>query len=283
MNWITNFVRPKLQAIVGKKEVPDNLWETCSNCGQMLLKRDLEVNQSVCTSCDFHLRLPARERLKILFDNDFSIIKTPEIKADPLKFKDKKKYTDRLKSAEKRTSNNDAILVAHGLINSLKSVIAVFDFNFMGGSMGMAAGEAIIKAVEFANDEKIPLITISASGGARMQEGILSLMQMPRTIIAINSMTKKKIPFVSVLTDPTTGGVSASFAMLGDIIIAEKGATIGFAGSRVIEETIKEKLPQDFQKSEYLEQKGMIDIVVHRKDLKSTLSKVVKHLSSNLK
>ena len=283
MNWITNFVRPKLQAIVGKKEVPDNLWETCSNCGQMLLKRDLEANQSVCTSCDFHLRLPAKERLKILFDNDFSIIKTPEIKADPLKFKDKKKYTDRLKSAEKRTSNNDAILVAHGLINNLKSVIAVFDFNFMGGSMGMAAGEAIIKAVEFANDENIPLITISASGGARMQEGILSLMQMPRTIIAINSMTKKKIPFVSVLTDPTTGGVSASFAMLGDIIIAEKGATIGFAGSRVIEETIKEKLPQDFQKSEYLKQKGMIDIVVHRKDLKSTLSKVVKHLSSNLK
>ena len=283
MNWITNFVRPKLQAIVGKKEVPDNLWETCSNCGQMLLKRDLENNQLVCTSCDFHLRLPAKERLKILFDNDFSIIKTPGIKADPLKFKDKKKYTDRLKSAGKKTSNSDAILVAHGLINSLKSVVAVFDFNFMGGSMGMAAGEAIIKAVEFANDENIPLITISASGGARMQEGILSLMQMPRTIIAINSMTKKKIPFVSVLTDPTTGGVSASFAMLGDIIIAEKGATIGFAGSRVIEETIKEKLPQDFQKSEYLEQKGMIDIVVHRKDLKSTISKVVKHLSSNLK
>ena len=283
MNWITNFVRPKLQAIVGKKEVPDNLWETCSNCGQMLLKRDLETNQLVCTSCDFHLRLPARERLKILFDNDFSIIKTPEIKADPLRFKDKKKYTDRLKSAEKKTSNNDAILVAHGFINNLKSVIAVFDFNFMGGSMGMAAGEAIITAVEFANDKNIPLITISASGGARMQEGILSLMQMPRTIIAINSMTKKKIPFVSVLTDPTTGGVSASFAMLGDIIIAEKGATIGFAGSRVIEETIKEKLPQDFQKSEYLEQKGMIDIVVHRKDLKNTLSKVVKHLSSNLK
>ena len=283
MNWITNFVRPKLQAIVGKKEVPDNLWETCSNCGQMLLKRDLENNQLVCTSCDFHLRLPAKERLKILFDNDFSIIKTPGIKADPLKFKDKKKYTDRLKKAEKKTLNSDAILVGHGLINDLKSVVAVFDFNFMGGSMGMAAGEAIIKAVEFAKDKNIPLIIISASGGARMQEGILSLMQMPRTIIAINSIAKKKIPFISVLTDPTTGGVSASFAMLGDIIIAEKGATIGFAGSRVIEETIKEKLPQDFQKSEYLEQKGMVDLVVHRKDLKDTLSKVVKHLSSNLK
>ena len=283
MNWITNFVRPKLQAIVGKKEVPDNLWETCSNCGQMLLKRDLENNQLVCTSCDFHLRLPAKERLKILFDNDFSIIKTPGIKADPLKFKDKKKYTDRLKKAEKKTLNSDAILVGHGLINDLKSVVAVFDFNFMGGSMGMAAGEAIIKAVEFAKDKNIPLIIISASGGARMQEGILSLMQMPRTIIAVNSIAKKKIPFISVLTDPTTGGVSASFAMLGDIIIAEKGATIGFAGSRVIEETIKEKLPQDFQKSEYLEQKGMVDLVVHRKDLKDTLSKVVKHLSSNLK
>lgn len=283
MNWITNFVRPKLQAIVGKKEVPDNLWETCSNCGQMLLKRDLEKNQSVCTSCDFHLRLTAKDRLEMLFDNDFSIIKTPGIKPDPLKFKDKKKYTDRLKSAEKKTLNNDAILVAFGSLNNLECVVAVFDFNFMGGSMGMAAGEAIIKAVEHANDKNIPLITISASGGARMQEGILSLMQMPRTIIAVNSMAKKKIPFISVLTDPTTGGVSASFAMLGDIIIAEKGATIGFAGSRVIEETIKEKLPQNFQKSEYLEQKGMIDIVVHRKDLKNTLSKVVNHLSSNLK
>ena len=283
MNWITNFVRPKLQAIVGKKEVPDNLWETCSNCGQMLLKRDLEKNQSVCTSCDFHLRLTAKDRLRILFDNDFSIIKTPGIKPDPLKFKDKKKYTDRLKSAEKKTLNSDTILVAFGSLNNLECVVAVFDFNFMGGSMGMAAGEAIIKAVEYANDKNLPLITISASGGARMQEGILSLMQMPRTIIAVNSMAKKKIPFISVLTDPTTGGVSASFAMLGDIIIAEKGATIGFAGSRVIEETIKEKLPKNFQKSEYLEQKGMIDIVVHRKDLKNTLSKVVKHLSSNLK
>lgn len=283
MNWLTNFVRPKLQAMVGKKEVPDNLWETCPNCNQMLLRRTLQKNLHICTSCGHHLRITAKERIELFFGNNYEIIKTPEIKADPLKFKDKQKYSDRLKSSQKKHNRHDSIIVATGLIENRKIVIAVFDFNFMGGSMGMAAGESILEAVSFSKKNKCPLVIISSSGGARMQEGILALMQMPRTIIGINSLAKKKIPFISILTDPTTGGVSASFAMLGDVVIAEKGAVIGFAGSRVIEETIKEKLPQNFQKSEYLLDKGMIDLVVHRKDLKKILSRVVDLFSCNLK
>ena len=283
MNWLTNFVRPKLQAIVGKKEIPDNLWETCPNCNQMLLKRTLRKNFYVCTSCDHHLRIFAKDRIELIFGGNYEIIKTPEIKSDPLKFKDKKKYSDRLKSSQKKHNRHDSLIVATGLIEDKRIVIAVFDFNFMGGSMGMAAGESILEAVSFAKKNKCPLVIICSSGGARMQEGILALMQMPRTIIGINSLAKNKIPYISILTDPTTGGVSASFAMLGDIVIAEKGAIIGFAGSRVIEETIKEKLPQNFQKSEYLLDKGMVDLVVHRKDLKKTLFRVVSLFSSNLK
>tara|TARA_B100000989_G_scaffold297939_1_gene285346 strand:- start:1375 stop:2226 length:852 start_codon:yes stop_codon:yes gene_type:complete len=282
MNWITNFVRPKLQAIVGKKEVPDNLWETCNNCGQMLLKRELIKNLFVCKSCDNHMRMTAEQRLNLILNPGFTLIDTPHIKVDPLRFKDKKKYSERLKDSQKKCDRHDTILLASGFINKNKVIVAVFDFSFMGGSMGMAAGEAIVKAANCASDQNCPLIIISASGGARMQEGILALMQMPRTIIAINSLEKKKLPYVSILTDPTTGGVSASFAMLGDIIIAEEGAIIGFAGTRVIEETIKEKIPQNFQKSNYLKEKGMVDIVVHRKDLKTTVSKIIKHLSSNL-
>lgn len=280
MNWITNFVRPKLQAIVGKKEIPEDLWKTCPNCGQMILKRDLKINQHVCTSCDYHLRISAKERLDNLLENNYSIIETPKIKIDPLKFKDKEKYSEKLKKAKKKNEAEDVIIVATGRLGNIAVVIACFDFNFMGGSMGMAAGEAIVKAADYASKNSFPLIICSSSGGARMQEGILSLMQMPRTIVAINSLKKKRIPFFSLLTDPTTGGVSASFAMLGDLIIAEKGAIIGFAGSRVIQETIKEKLPENFQKSEYLFDNGMIDIIVHRKDLKYTLIKVVKLLAN---
>ena len=282
MNWITNFVRPKLQAIVGKKEVPDNLWETCNVCGQMLLKRELEKNLFVCKSCDNHFRISAKQRLDLILNPDYSLIDTPEIKIDPLKFKDKKKYSERIKDSQKKCNQHDTILLASGFINQNNVIVAVFDFSFMGGSMGMAAGEAIVKAANCALEKNCPLIIISASGGARMQEGILALMQMPRTIIAIKSLEKKRLPYVSILTDPTTGGVSASFAMLGDIIIAEKGAIIGFAGSRVIEETIKENLPQNFQKSDYLKEKGMVDIVVHRKNLKISLAKIIRHLSSNL-
>ncbi len=278
MNWIKNFVKPKLQSFVGKKEVPDNLWETCPKCSQMLLKRELETNWYVCKHCDFHFRINAQKRLELFFGNNFMLIDTPKIESDPLKFKDKIKYTERLKNAQKKNGVNDSVLVASGTLDSRKVVAAIFDFNFMGGSMGMAAGEAIISACEHAKKNYLPLIIFSSSGGARMQEGILSLMQMPRTVIAINSVQKEKLPFISVLTDPTTGGVSASFAMLGDILIAEKNATIGFAGSRVIEETIKEKLPQNFQKSEYLLEKGMVDIVIHRKDLKKKIEILLNYL-----
>ena len=278
MNWITNFVRPKLQAFVGKKEVPENLWETCPKCSQMLLKRELESNLFVCKHCDHHFRIGARKRFELLFGTNYILMETPKIKPDPLKFKDNKKYVDRLKDAQKKNSTNDSVMVASGTLGTVKLTAAIFDFNFLGGSMGMAAGEAIIAACEHSLKNKIPLVILSSSGGARMQEGILSLMQMPRTVIAVNSLAKSSLPFISVLTDPTTGGVSASFAMLGDIIIAEKNATIGFAGIRVIEETIKEKLPQNFQKSEYLIEKGMIDIVVHRRDLNQKILNILEYI-----
>ena len=278
MNWITNFVRPKLQAFVGKKEVPENLWETCPKCSQMLLKRELESNLFVCKHCDHHFRISARKRFELLFGTNYILMETPKIKPDPLKFKDNKKYADRLKDAQKKNSTNDSVMVASGTLGTVKLTAAIFDFNFLGGSMGMAAGEAIIAACEHSLKNKIPLVIFSSSGGARMQEGILSLMQMPRTVIAVNSLSKSSLPFISVLTDPTTGGVSASFAMLGDIIIAEKNATIGFAGIRVIEETIKEKLPQNFQKSEYLIEKGMIDIVVHRRDLNQKILNILEYI-----
>ena len=279
MNWITNFVKPKLQALVEKKQVPDNLWETCPKCSQMLLKRELESNLCVCKHCDYHFRISAKKRLDFFLGKNYMIMDTPKIKPDPLKFKDKQKYLDRLKNAQKENDANDSVIVASGTLGKKKLITAIFDFNFMGGSMGMAAGEAIITACDYAKKNFLPLIIFSSSGGARMQEGILSLKQMPRTVIAINSSGKSKLPFISILTDPTTGGVSASFAMLGDIIIAEKNATIGFAGSRVIEETIKEKLPQNFQKSEYLIEKGMIDIVTHRKNLNKKVEDILSFLS----
>ena len=280
MNWIKNFVRPKLQAIVGKKDIPDDLWKTCPNCGQMMLKRDLRENLNVCNNCDYHIRMTSSERLEFFLGKNLKILSTPSIKPDPLKFKDLKKYTERLKVSQKKTNSLDAIKIGIGDLNHKKVVCGVFDFSFMGGSMGIYVGEAILKASQHCIENNLPLIICSSSGGARMQEGILSLMQMPRTIIAINNLNEKNIPFISVLTDPTTGGVSASFAMLGDVIIAEKNAIIGFAGSRVIQETIKEKLPKNFQKSEYLLEKGMIDIVVHRKELKSKISTILNILQN---
>jgi acetyl-CoA carboxylase carboxyl transferase subunit beta len=245
----------------------------------MLLKRELKKALFVCKHCDHHFRINAKARLESFFGNNYMIIDTPKIKDDPLKFKDNKKYTDRLKSAKKNTDLQDSVLVASGTLDKCKVVVAIFDFNFMGGSMGMAAGEAVVTACEYAKKNMLPLIIFSSSGGARMQEGILSLMQMPRTVIAINSFCKTNKPFLSILTDPTTGGVSASFAMLGDLIIAEKNATIGFAGSRVIEDTIKEKLPQNFQKSEYLFEKGMVDIVLHRKNLRTKIIDILSYLN----
>ena len=244
MNWLSDFVRPKIKKIT-TKEIADNLWTKCPQCGQMLFTKELEKNNFICSSCDHHLRLPLNKRFEMLFDNgDYKLITLPKLQEDPLNFKDSKKYTDRLKSYRKATGSDDAIKVAQGEIGGITCVVAAFDFSFMGGSMGTAVGEGIVKAGEIAMRGNYPLITISASGGARMQEGILSLMQMARTTAAVNMVKEKGLPFISVLTDPTTGGVSASFAMLGDIHIAEKGCVIGFAGARVIEQTIREKLPE---------------------------------------
>lgn len=279
MNWLSDFVRPKIKKIT-TKEIADNLWTKCPQCGQMLFTKELEKNNFICSSCDHHLRLPLNKRFEMLFDNgDYKLITLPKLQEDPLNFKDSKKYTDRLKSYRKATGSNDAIKVAQGEIGGITCVVAAFDFSFMGGSMGTAVGEGIVKAGEIAMRGNYPLITISASGGARMQEGILSLMQMARTTAAVNMVKEKGLPFISVLTDPTTGGVSASFAMLGDIHIAEKGCVIGFAGARVIEQTIREKLPEGFQRAEYLKEHGMVDIVVRRPELKDELVKVLSILT----
>lgn len=272
MNWLTNFVRPKLRALVQKTDVPDNLWHKCSNCDQMIFHRELTQCLHVCPHCNHHMRLPAAARLKILFD-DGAFTKTPLPKAiaDPLKFRDQKKYTDRLKETRKKTNVDDAITVAEGKIGGRHVVIAIFNFDFMGGSMGIAVGNGFVAAARLAVSKKAPLIAIPASGGARMQEGILSLMQLPRTVIAVEQVKEAGLPYIVLLTDPTTGGVSASFAMLGDIQIAEPGTMIGFAGQRVIEQTVRESLPEGFQRAEYLLEHGMIDMVVERKNLRDQL------------
>ncbi len=279
MNWLTDFVRPKIKK-TAPIEIADNLWEKCPECGQMLFSKELKKSMYVCTRCGHHLRLYVHKRLRLLFDNgEYSPIAIPPLKEDPLKFKDSKKYTDRLRSYRKATGSDDAIRVAKGEIGGITCVVAALDFAFMGGSMGMAVGEGIVRAAEICLKNNYPLITVSASGGARMQEGILSLMQMARTTAAINQLKEKGIPFISILTDPTTGGVSASFAMLGDVNIAEKGCLIGFAGPRVIEQTIREKLPDGFQRAEYLKEHGMVDIVVTRSEMKDTLVRVISILT----
>ena len=275
MNWLSDFVRPKIKKIT-TKEIADNLWTKCPECGKMLYTKELEKNDYICASCDHHLRMPILKRFAMLFDNgEYKLITLPKLVEDPLNFKDSKKYTDRLRSYRKATGADDAIRVAQGEIGGITCVIAALDFNFMGGSMGTAVGEGIVKAAEIATRGNYPLITIAASGGARMQEGILSLMQMARTSAAVNMVKEKGLPFISILTDPTTGGVSASFAMLGDIHIAEKGCVIGFAGARVIEQTIREKLPEGFQRAEYLKEHGMVDIVVRRPEMRDTLVRVI--------
>lgn len=276
MSWITNFVRPKLQSLVGRKEVPDNLWHKCPNCGQMIFHRDLTKNLQVCQHCDHHMRLGADARMKMLFDDaKYTKVALPKAIADPLKFKDLKKYNDRLKDAQKKTGMDDAIVVAHGNMDGQETVMAAFDFSFMGGSMGLAVGHAIIAAARESVSRGAPLVILPSSGGARMQEGIHSLMQMARTTIAVEEVREAGLPYIVVLCDPTTGGVTASFAMLGDIHIAEPGAVIGFAGARVIEQTIRETLPEGFQRSEYLLEHGMVDMVVARKDLRETLARVI--------
>ena len=280
MNWLTNFVKPKLSALVKRREVPENLWTNCPSCANMIHHKDLNDNLRVCVACDYHFRITAEKRINILFNKDeFKEIELEQISDDPLRFNDKKKYKDRLKEYRKKTGRHDAFILGVGEINKKKAIYGFMNFNFMGGSMGRAVGESIVTGAKKAIELNYPYIIFTSSGGARMQEGIISLMQMPRTVAAIELLNQNKIPYVVVLTEPTTGGVTASFAMLGDVTIAEKGSTIGFAGKRVIQDTIREELPIDFQKAEYLHEHGMVDMVVKRKDLKNTISNLLHHIS----
>jgi len=275
VNWINSVVRPKIRSILRKKEMPDNLWVKCPETGQMIYYKDLEANQFVVPGSNYHMRMAAAARLKALFDNaEFETLALPEVPADPLKFRDERRYTDRLKDARGKTGLSDAVLAGAGRLEGHRIVAAVQDFDFLGGSLGTAAGEAVIAAMRTAVKRETPFILFAASGGARMQEGILSLMQMPRTTVAVQELREAKLPYVVVLTHPTTGGVTASYAMLGDIHIAEPGALIGFAGPRVIEQTIREQLPNGFQRAEYLHDHGMVDMVVHRHALRGTLARI---------
>jgi len=282
LNWINNVVPPKIRSFLTKKrEVPDNLWKTCPVTGQMVFHKDLEANQFVFPGSEYHERMGAAQRLAHLFDEGvYETVPLPAAATDPLKFRDGRRYTDRIKEAKAATELDDAVLVGEGKLDGRDVVAAAQDFRFMAGSLGMAAGEAVIAGMLRAVERKTPFILFSASGGARMQEGILSLMQMPRTTIAVQRLREANLPYIVVLTDPTTGGVTASYAMLGDIHIAEPNALICFAGPRVIQQTIREQLPDGFQRSEYLLEHGMIDMVVHRHQLRETLSKVSRILMS---
>ncbi|MEM6811251.1 MAG: acetyl-CoA carboxylase, carboxyltransferase subunit beta [Pseudomonadota bacterium] len=279
MNWLSNFIRPSIRSFVGdQKDVPDNLWQKCPACDGMLFHKELKANLNVCYHCNHHMAIPVQDRLQAMFDNgEFEKVKLPlpSVPHDPLKFKDRKKYVDRLKDTKAKTNEDDALVIGKGKIGGQNTVIAAFNFAFMGGSMGTAVGEGIVRASEEAVKTKSALIVIPSSGGARMQEGMLSLMQMPRTIIAVDLVKEAGLPYIVTLTNPTTGGVSASFAMVGDIHISEPGATIGFAGRRVIEETVRETLPDDFQTAEYLLEHGMVDMVINRKDLNKEIGKIL--------
>jgi len=279
-NWLTNFVLPKIRAVVRRSEVPDNLWRQCPGCEQTLFGRDLATDLMVCRHCGHHFRIGSGERFKLLFDGGaFEKVELPKTAVDPLRFRDRKRYTERLREGQAALgANSEAVSVARGRIGGVAAVIAAFDFAFMGGSMGVAVGGGIVAAAQLAVERQAALIVIPSSGGARMQEGILSLMQMPRTIIAADLVKEARLPYIVVLTDPTTGGVAASFAAIGDIIIAEPGAVVGFAGARVIAETIREKLPEGFQRAEYLHEHGMVDMVVKRAELASTLARILKLL-----
>jgi acetyl-CoA carboxylase carboxyl transferase subunit beta len=279
MNWITDYVRPKINSLFSRREVPENLWTKCPECGTMLFHRELAANLNVCTACDHHLPIPPRDRLAALFDAGvWTEVKVPEPLPDPLQFRDQKRYADRLKAAQKDTGAKDAMLVAEGEVLRTPMVVAVQDFGFMAGSMGMYVGNAMIAAATRAVETRRPLVVFTASGGARMQEGILSLMQMPRTTVAVQMVKEAGLPYITVLTNPTTGGVTASYAMLGDIQIAEPGALICFAGPRVIEQTIREKLPEGFQRAEYLLDHGMLDRVTHRRQLRDELATLTRLL-----
>ena len=279
MNWIANVVRPKIRSFL-RREVPENLWVKCPDTGQLVFYKDLEANQFVIPTSNYHMRMSAVARLKSLFDEgEFEDIPVPEVATDPLKFKDERRYADRLKDARAKTGLADAVKLGFGKLDGLPVTVGVQDFDFMGGSLGMAAGEAVITGLETAVKQSTPFILFAASGGARMQEGILALMQLPRTTAAVQELREARKPYIVVLTNPTTGGVTASYAMLGDVHIAEPGALIGFAGPRVIEQTIREKLPDGFQRAEYLKDHGMVDLVVHRHHLRATLARLCRVLT----
>ena len=277
MSWLSR-VRSGIP-FLPKKQTADTLWHKCVKCGTMVFLKDWEDNLRVCPRCDFHDRIGPKHRFEFVFDDgEYEVLPAPEVREDPLKFRDSKRYTDRLKEARSKTGERDALVNARGRVGGERVVIGVQDFAFMGGSMGIAVGTAFINGIRAAIEDKVPYVIFTASGGARMQEAVLSLMQLPRTTVAIRELKEAGLPYVVVLTDPTTGGVTASYAMLGDIQIAEPGALIGFAGQRVIEQTIREKLPEGFQRAEYLLQHGMIDMVVHRQQMKATLVKVLGYL-----
>ncbi len=279
MNWISNYVRPTINSLFSRREVPDNLWSKCPECGTMLFHRELSENLNVCTNCDHHMALKPRDRFAALFDGGiFSEIEVPAPISDPLSFRDQKRYPDRMKAAQKATGEKEAMLVAEGEMGRTPIVAAAQDFSFMGGSMGMYVGNAVVAAAERAVALKRPLILFSAAGGARMQEGILSLMQMPRTTVAVDMVKEARLPYIVVLTHPTTGGVTASYAMLGDVQIAEPNALICFAGPRVIQQTIGEQLPEGFQRAEYLLDHGMLDRVTHRKNIRDELITITRML-----
>lgn len=280
MNWITNYMRPRLNSMLGRRETPENLWIKCPESGEMVFHADVAANQWVIPNSGHHMKISALERLRHFYDNGtFTQIVNPDVVQDPLKFRDQKRYTDRLRENRAKTGLDDSIVNATGMLEGMEIVTTVHDFAFMGGSLGMAAGDAIIKGFEMAIEKKCPLVLFAASGGARMQEGILSLMQLPRTTVAVEMLKEAGLPYIVVLTNPTTGGVSASYAMLGDIHIAEPGAVIGFAGARVIEQTIREKLPEGFQRAEYLLDHGMVDMVVKRPDLRPTIARLLRILT----
>jgi acetyl-CoA carboxylase carboxyl transferase subunit beta len=282
MNWITNFVRPRIKSLIGGRSgTPENLWKKCPGCGEMIFHRDLVAAQNVCPKCGHHLRIGAAQRFAAVFDDaQYEELPLPAVTQDPLRFRDERRYPDRLRDARNKTSKQEAFAAARGALDGVAVIVAVQPFDFLGGSLGMGVGEGLVQAMQMAVQECRPFILFVASGGARMQEGILSLMQMPRATVGVDMLHEAGLPYIVILTDPTTGGVSASYAMLGDIHIAEPGALIGFTGQRVIEQTIRERLPDGFQRAEYLRDHGMVDIVVHRHQMRETLSRLVRLLTS---
>jgi acetyl-CoA carboxylase carboxyl transferase subunit beta len=281
MSWISNVVRPKIRSLLNKREVAQNLWIKCPETGEMVFHRDLEANHFVIPGSGYHMRMTTKQRLDHFFDgSEYELQALPDVPIDPLKFRDERRYTERLRDARAKTGAADAVQVATGTVEGVPLTAAVQDFAFMGGSLGMAAGEAIITGMLGAVQRKQPFVLFAGSGGARMQEGVFSLMQLPRTTVAVEALKDAKLPYVVVLTNPTMGGVTASYAMLGDVHVAEPGALIGFAGPRVIEQTIREKLPEGFQRSEFLREHGMVDMVVHRHKLRPTIARLCRLLGA---